>query len=61
MKKALCFLMTVGMLLMFAGCGKSRIVHCDGCGKEIAIEASSNIEESWIVFCDKCDDGLDIQ
>ena len=37
------------------GCGKTRIVHCDRCGKEITVPENSNVTEEWILFCEDCE------
>ena len=41
-------------LLLLTGCGEKKAVTCDGCGKTIEIEANSNMDDSWIVYCDGC-------
>ena len=40
--------------LLLAGCG-GRIVHCDGCGKELRVSDSSNVDESWTILCRDCE------
>lgn len=57
MKKLFCIILAVMLLLGLAGCGQ-KILHCDGCGTEVKVSQSSNMEEDWIIFCDKCDDDL---
>ena len=54
MKKLLIALLIALCLLSLAACGKSRIVHCDGCGKEIKVSANSNMTEDWIILCSEC-------
>ena len=41
------------LALLMLGCAK-KIVHCDGCGKEIEIPANSDTNEDWIILCDDC-------
>ena len=42
---------------ILCGCNeKKKIVHCDKCNKEISIDADSNMDEDWIIFCDECGD-----
>lgn len=36
------------------GCGKTRIVHCDHCGKELTVSESSNVTEEWVLYCEDC-------
>lgn len=57
-KRILALLLPAAMFLTLAACGQTRIVHCDHCGNEIQLEAGSNIEEDWIVFCQTCDEEL---
>jgi len=54
-KKILC--LALAMLILLAGCGK-RTVICDGCGKEIQVEESSNVTDEWILFCSDCEKEL---
>jgi hypothetical protein len=42
------------ILLMLAGCGARKTVTCDGCGKQLQIKANSNMDDSWIIYCDAC-------
>ena len=54
MKRTLLLIVSFILLLSLASCGKGRIVHCDGCGKEIEVPAGSNMTEDWIVLCEEC-------
>ncbi len=53
-------LLALAMILSFAGCG-TKTLHCDGCGKEVKVDKSSNMEENWTVYCKECSEkyGLD--
>ena len=53
MKKVIIFLLAAVMLLGLTGCG-TKTLHCDGCGKEVQVKKSSNMEESWLVYCEEC-------
>lgn len=46
------------LLALLAGCGGTKIVHCDHCGDEIELAADDKIEEDWIVFCKTCEEEL---
>ena len=48
-------------LLGLAACGKGevKIVHCDGCGREITVSADSNVDEDWILLCEDCQKQLE--
>ena len=59
MKKRILAALLVSMMLVMGGCGEKVIVHCDGCNKEIEVDADSGIDEDWILFCDECDDDLE--
>ena len=55
MKRAIAVLLLLLSLLSLVACGKSgKIVHCDGCGKEISVSADSNMDEDWIILCEDC-------
>lgn len=41
-------------LLLLTGCAETRTVSCDGCGQPQQVEAGSNMDDSWIVYCDEC-------
>ena len=58
MKKILCVIMTIVMLFAFTACGKTKVLHCDKCGKEVAVKESSNMEEDWILYCGECNEEL---
>ena len=45
-------------LLLLTGCGETKTVTCDGCGKAVEIKADSNMDDSWIVFCGECETDL---
>lgn len=55
MKKFFIVLLVLAMLMMLAGCGKTRTVTCDVCGADIEIAEDSNITDDWIVFCEECE------
>ena len=55
-KRFLSLILLAALLLSLMGCGgEPKIVHCDRCGDEIQLEADSNIDEDWIVFCKTCE------
>ena len=53
MKKLMVFLLALVMLPALYGCG-TKTLHCDGCGAEVKVEKSSNMEEDWLVLCEEC-------
>ena len=59
MKKILLALLLALSLLALSACGEKRIVHCDGCGKELQVNANSNMDEDWIILCEDCQKELD--
>lgn len=61
MKKKIALVITLSfMILSLIGCGKTKIVHCDRCGKEIEVKESSNVDESWTLYCSDCEKELQI-
>lgn len=55
MKKRM-FLLALAALLTLAGCAEeTKTVICDGCGKELTIDADSNMDDSWIIYCHDCE------
>lgn len=58
MKKALCILMILGLIFTMVGCSATKTLHCDHCGKEAKVKASSNMEEDWIIYCEECNEKL---
>ena len=58
MKKIIFILIVICTLLVLTGCGKTKILHCDHCGEEVEVKESSNMEEDWIIYCEKCNEEL---
>lgn len=59
MKRTIAILAALlAVLMMFVGCGKTKILHCDHCNKEVTVEESSNMEEEWIIYCPECNEEL---
>ena len=54
MKKIVCLMMALVLMLTLVACGK-RIVTCDGCGKDIEVQAKSNVTDEWILYCSECE------
>lgn len=59
MKRLLFVLLAVALLLMVpAGCGQTKTLHCDNCSKEVTVDADSNMEEEWLIYCEECNEEL---
>lgn len=58
MKKLLCILMVISFMFVMVGCGATKTLHCDKCGKEIQVKESSNMEENWIIYCSECNEEI---
>ena len=56
--KKLVVLLVICSLIVVAGCGKTKVLHCDHCNKEVTVEESSNMEEDWIIYCEECNEKL---
>ena len=55
LKKLIVFALVCAMLICLAACGGGeKILHCDRCNAEVTVEADSNMEEGWIIFCEDC-------
>lgn len=57
-RKVVCFLLALILLTALSGCGKTRSVACDGCGKQILVGAGSDITDEWILYCQTCETEL---
>ena len=61
-KKILGILLVLAMVLTFVGCSEKKIVHCDGCGAEIEVDADSNVnDDDWALFCSECESKLELE
>ena len=57
LKRAITFLLILTLAFCLASCGKEKKeLTCDGCGKTVTVDAKSNMEEDWIIFCEECGD-----
>ena len=57
MKKILCVLIMISLIFAVVGCA-TKTLTCDHCGKEVKVKESSNMDDSWIIYCDKCNEQL---
>lgn len=47
------------LLVSLVACsGEKKTVHCDNCGKAVEIDADSDMEEDWIIYCRDCEHEL---
>ena len=60
MKKIIVLFITAFMLVSLCACGEKKILKCDGCGKDVEVDASSDMTDEWTVFCSDCEKELDI-
>ena len=58
MKKLITLILALSMLTFLFSCGEKKILICDGCGKEVEVEASSNMTDDWTVYCSDCEKDL---
>ncbi len=56
MKKLSIILLVSFILLSLSACGKTKILHCDGCNREVKVKQDSNMEEDWIIYCEECNE-----
>ena len=57
-KKFSLMLLVLALFACMTGCGKTKVLHCDNCKKEVEVEESSNMEEDWILYCEECNEEL---
>ena len=58
-KKLAVFLMVSLLLLSLVGCmAEDKLLTCDGCGKIVHVSGDSNMEDSWLIFCEECEADL---
>jgi hypothetical protein len=58
LKKFSVIILVISVICIVAGCGKTKVLHCDHCNKEVKVEESSNMEEDWTIYCDTCNEEL---
>lgn len=58
MKKIICTVLAIAALILLCSCGEKKVLHCDNCEKEIKVEVSSNMDDSWILYCADCEKAL---
>ena len=56
MKKVLILGLIFAMLLSICSCIKLKTLTCDGCGKEVEVAESSNMNDEWIIYCEECNE-----
>lgn len=54
-KKGIILLLLLCFVLSAVGC-KTKVVHCDVCGKDVVVKEKDNVGEDWIIYCDECYD-----
>ena len=61
MKKLIILILALSMLTFLASCGEKKILTCDGCGNPVEVDASSEMDDDWAVYCSECEKefGLD--
>lgn len=57
-KRIIVFLLVVLLFVMLTSCGEKKILHCDNCNVEVEVDAKSNMEEDWSIFCAECNEKL---
>ena len=55
LKRAMILLAVLAMAIGMTACAKeTKELTCDGCGKTVTVDADSNMDDSWILFCEEC-------
>ena len=53
--------LAAAMMASVTACGtETKILHCDNCGAEIKVPADNKADDSWILYCEKCNKELGI-
>ena len=61
-KKISVLLAILLVMLCASSCTKEmKKLTCDGCGKEVEVEKSSNMEEEWIILCEDCQPEIEFE
>ena len=55
MRRKLYILAATALLLALTACGKTKLLHCANCNKEVEVAADSNMNEDWILYCSECE------
>ncbi|MBQ4067002.1 MAG: hypothetical protein IJD22_05100 [Clostridia bacterium] len=58
MKKLIALLSALALLCILCSCGEKKVLHCDNCNTEVEVDASSNMEEEWSIYCGDCEKKL---
>ena len=58
MKKIAVFCAALCLCAALSGCGSKKILHCDNCGREISVDADSNMTDEWLLYCSECEKEL---
>lgn len=43
---------------LLCGCGEKKELTCDNCSKKVFVDADSNMEEDWAIYCEECNEEL---
>ena len=43
---------------LLCGCGEKKELTCDNCSKKVYVDADSNMEEDWAIYCEECNEEL---
>ncbi len=58
MKKLLGLTLILTLLALLPSCEEKKILHCDGCTREVEVAVSSGMDEEWIIYCAECEKSL---
>ncbi|MBQ3231020.1 MAG: hypothetical protein IJB49_08405 [Clostridia bacterium] len=58
MKRLILVILIAFLALGLLACGEKKTLHCDHCGAGVEVDADSNMEESWIIYCEACNEKL---
>lgn len=58
MKKIICLILLLCIIFAFSGCIRTKLLHCDSCGREITVNEGSDMNDDWIIYCNECNEEL---
>ena len=45
----------LAVVALLSGCGETKTITCDSCGKTQEVKADSQMDDSWIIYCQECE------
>lgn len=49
----------LAVVALLSGCGETKTITCDSCGKTQEVKADSRMDDSWIIYCEDCEPSVE--